>query len=48
MASEGIVFKTNVELGKNLDATSVLAENDAVVMATGATWPRDLNIPGII
>lgn len=47
MAREGVLFKTNVEVGKDLHATALFREYDAIVMATGATWPRDLNIPGI-
>lgn len=47
MAMEGVVFKTNIEVGKNIDAQLILNENDAIIMATGSTWPRDLNIPGL-
>jgi glutamate synthase (NADPH/NADH) len=47
MAREGILFKTNVEVGKDLHAAALFREYDAILMATGATWPRDLNIPGI-
>ena len=46
MPREGVLFKTNVEVGKDLHATALFREYDAIVMATGATWPRDLNIPG--
>ncbi|XP_026474979.1 glutamate synthase [NADH], amyloplastic isoform X2 [Ctenocephalides felis] len=42
MAEEGIVFKTNVNVGKTLPITDVINEFDAVVLTTGATWPRDL------
>jgi glutamate synthase (NADPH/NADH) len=28
-----------------VDAAQLKAENDAVVICTGATWPRDLKIP---
>ena len=40
MAREGVLFKTNVEVGKDLHATALFREFDAIVMATGATWPR--------
>lgn len=46
MAREGVLFKTNVEVGKDLDAQKLFKEYDAILMTTGATWPRDLNIPG--
>jgi NADPH-dependent glutamate synthase beta subunit-like oxidoreductase len=46
--AEGIIFETNVEVGKNLDPKNLLEQNDAVIMATGATCPKDLDIPGII
>lgn len=43
MADEGIVFRTNVNVGsKDMAATELLATNDAVLLTTGATWPRDL------
>jgi hypothetical protein len=44
---EGIDFKCNVEVGsKKMSAKKLLEENDAVVLCLGATWPRDLPIPG--
>ena len=46
MATEGIEFRTNVEVGRDIDANSLYAQYDAILLATGATWPRDLNIPG--
>jgi len=30
----------------DLDAKIILSQNDAMVLCTGATWPRDLRIPG--
>ncbi|KAL5281967.1 hypothetical protein ACFFRR_005325 [Megaselia abdita] len=42
MASEGIEFKTNVHIGKDIKAEMLLNEFDAVLITTGATWPRDL------
>ena len=47
MAREGVLFRTNIEVGKDLDAQQLFKEYDAILMTTGATWPRDLNIPGI-
>lgn len=38
-------FVPNAHVGVNFDAKQLQAEFDAVVIATGATWPRDLKIP---
>ena len=44
MAAEGIVFKTGVAVGQDVKLMDLKAENDAVVIATGATVARDLPI----
>src|SRR5207237_7948561 len=46
LVKEGVKFVCNTEVGKNLPAEKLLKEFDAVVLATGATKPRDLPIPG--
>lgn len=46
LIEEGIVFKTNVNVGKDISAKDLLEEFDAVLLCMGATWPRDLPIPG--
>ena len=46
LRAEGIEFVTNADVGKNVDAEKLRAENDALLLATGATQPRDLKIPG--
>jgi glutamate synthase (NADPH/NADH) len=46
MAAEGVEFRTNVEVGKDIDSNTLLETYDAVLVSTGATWPRDLTIPG--
>ena len=46
MEDEGIKFVCNTEVGKNYPAEKLLKEFDAVILATGATKPRDLPIPG--
>ncbi|KAK2467028.1 hypothetical protein APHAL10511_001286 [Amanita phalloides] len=46
MAAEGITFVPNANVGVDVDVAQMRAENDAVVLCTGATWPRDLKIPG--
>ncbi|KAF8654066.1 hypothetical protein AX16_003599 [Volvariella volvacea WC 439] len=45
MAAEGITFVPNANVGVNVDIEELRAENDALVVCTGATWPRDLRIP---
>jgi glutamate synthase (NADPH) small chain len=46
LEAEGIAFKCNVEVGKDLATTDLLKDYDAVVLCTGATKPRDLPIEG--
>lgn len=46
LEAEGITFKCNVEVGKDLPTESLLKDFDAVVLCTGATKPRDLPIEG--
>lgn len=46
MEDEGVSFVTSCEIGKDIDAGDLKAQNDAVLFATGATWPRDLKLPG--
>jgi glutamate synthase (NADPH/NADH) small chain len=46
LAKEGITFKTNTEIGVDLSAQELLDNFDATVLATGATAPRDLPVPG--
>ncbi len=46
MEEEGVVFKTNANVGVNVSVDNVLGEFDAVVLSGGSTVPRDLPIPG--
>jgi glutamate synthase (NADPH/NADH) small chain len=46
MAKEGVIFLTGTEVGKNFPVEKIRKEFDAVVLATGATVPRDLRVPG--
>jgi glutamate synthase (NADPH/NADH) small chain len=46
MEAEGIKFVCNTEIGKNYPTEKLFQEFDAVILATGATKPRDLPIPG--
>ncbi|KAI8846077.1 putative glutamate synthase Glt1 [Chytridium lagenaria] len=45
MAAEGVQFVPNVNVGKTVSAADLRSQNDALLIATGATWPRDLPIP---
>ncbi len=46
MEREGVAFKCNCEVGKDITSQQLLEEFDAVVLCTGATKPRDLPIEG--
>ncbi|KAJ3294774.1 glutamate synthase [NADH] [Borealophlyctis nickersoniae] len=45
MAAEGVTFVPNAHVGKDVDVNKLKAENDILLLATGATWPRDLPVP---
>ena len=42
----GIKFETGADVGRSVDAEKLVADNDALLLATGATVPRNLPIPG--
>lgn len=46
MASQGIKFVTNTEIGKTYPVEILMNEYDAVVLCGGATKPRDLPLEG--
>jgi NAD(P)H-dependent glutamate synthase small subunit len=50
LAAEGVSFITGTAVGDgsngSINGQQLLADNDAVLLATGATVPRDLPIPG--
>ena len=46
MKEDGVIFKCNTEVGKDIAAEDLVKNNDAVVLAGGSTIPRDLQIPG--
>jgi len=46
LREEGIEFVTGADVGNNVDPRQLLETNDALLLATGATVPRDLAIPG--
>ncbi len=43
---EGIIFKTNVNVGVNISKEELFSEFDAVLLAVGAEQPRDLPVEG--
>lgn len=45
MEDEGVRFITNACIGKDVPATLLLKENDAIILCTGSTTPRDIRIP---
>lgn len=46
LEAEGVSFVANAHVGIDVDANTIKNESDALIIATGATWPRDLQIPG--
>ena len=46
MTAEGVAFKVNQYVGENVKADDVINGYDAVVLAGGAEWPRDLPVVG--
>ena len=46
MAAEGVTFKTNTNVGVDVTAAALRQQFDAVVLSGGATWARDLPVPG--
>ncbi|MGW9438870.1 glutamate synthase subunit beta [Streptomyces sp. NPDC055607] len=46
MREEGTRFRTGVDVGTDLDATAMRSAHDAVIVAVGATEPRELAVPG--
>jgi glutamate synthase (NADPH/NADH) small chain len=46
MEEDGITFKCNTEIGKDIPADEIVRSHDAVVLAGGSTIPRNLPIPG--
>src|SRR3954447_27058674 len=46
MKSEGTRFRTGVDVGGSVTGADIRTRFDAVVLAVGATVPRDLPVPG--
>ena len=46
MKQEGVEFRTNIDVGKDIPAKEILEGWDAVILACGSTKPRDINVQG--
>ena len=46
LRDEGVEFVTGADVGRTIDANELRSQNDAMLLATGATKPRDLPIDG--
>lgn len=46
MEAEGVVFKTNVNVGVDIKAETLRKEYDRVILTCGASNPRDIKAPG--
>ncbi|MGF1466721.1 MAG: glutamate synthase subunit beta [Sandaracinaceae bacterium] len=46
LEAEGVRFLTGIDVGTDVSVTDLWEDNDAVLLATGATVPRDLPIEG--
>ncbi len=46
LADEGIIFRTGVNVGVDVQASRLRSDFDAVLLAGGAERPRDLPVPG--
>ena len=46
MEEEGVKFVTNVNVGKDIKAEELLKQFDRVILACGASNPRDIKVPG--
>lgn len=46
MEAEGVTFVTNADIGKDAKSKKLLEGFDAVVLACGASHPRDIQAPG--
>lgn len=46
MKAEGVEFVTNANIGENYKAEDLMKQYDSVVLACGASNPRDIKVPG--
>ncbi len=45
MEAEGVTFRTSLWVGNAVSVADLLGGHEAVVLAAGAEWPRDLELP---
>ena len=46
MQAEGVLFRPNWHIGKDIPASQLVKDFDAVILAGGSEHPRDLPVPG--
>lgn len=46
MKKEGITFVTGADVGRNYRAGKIRKEFDRIILACGASNPRDIDVPG--
>ena len=46
MEAEGVVFRSGINVGTDVPVGRLRADFDAILLAAGAGWPRDLPVPG--
>ncbi len=46
MKEEGVEFVVNANVGKDIEASKLMKEYDRVILACGASNPRDIKVPG--
>lgn len=46
MKEEGVTFVTDANVGENYKTDAILKEYDSVILACGASNPRDIKVPG--
>ena len=46
MDAEGVTFRPGVDVGNDIPLSRLRSEFDAILLAAGAGWPRDLPVPG--
>ena len=46
LKEEGVLFRTNANIGVNVPVEELRADFEAIVLAGGSTLPRDLPVPG--
>ena len=45
MEAEGVIFRPSMEIGVTVSVDRIMDDYDVMVLAGGAEWPRDLDVP---